>query len=154
MQGCSGINKFLLVISIALVLLAATDGPVRADEASPVLGSGLHGAAGLALDPRGYAYTLAPDAGTVLCIPPGGNPMVYARVANPTALAVDRLRTLFVGTASGTIFAVTPDGLASRVHECGSRVAGLSLDRDGNLLVVTGKGAILRLERGKLRFSD
>jgi sugar lactone lactonase YvrE len=80
--------------------------------------------------------------------------MVYARVANPTALAVDQLRTLFVGTASGTIFAVTPDGLASRVHECGSRVAGLSLDRDGNLLVVTGKGAILRLERGKLRFSD
>jgi sugar lactone lactonase YvrE len=80
--------------------------------------------------------------------------MVYARVDGPTALVVDRLRTLFVGTASGDIFAVTPDGTATRVFRCNSPVSGLSVDRDGSLLAATGKGAILRLSREDFRFSD
>jgi sugar lactone lactonase YvrE len=129
-------------------------GPGLAQGGSKVIGTGLAGTAGLTLDVRGYAYTADREAGKVLCVPPNGEPMVYARVDSPTALAVDRLRTLFVGTASGDIFAVTPDGSVSRIFRCGSPVSGLSIDRDGNLLAATDKGALLRVTRDEFRFSD
>ncbi|EGB16416.1 hypothetical protein DND132_3213 [Pseudodesulfovibrio mercurii] len=166
MQGCFRIRTVFLSIFVAAAILAGTGGAAwpedeakvvggsRADGGSRVIGSGLPGTAGLVLDGRGYAYTMDREAGTILCVPPDGRPMVYAHVDGPTALAVDRLRTLFVGTAGGDIFAVTPDGAMDRVFRCGCRVSGLSLDRDGNLLVATDKGALLRLVREDLRFSD
>ncbi|WP_071546373.1 hypothetical protein [Pseudodesulfovibrio hydrargyri] len=138
---------------ITATLLGATGGPGRAQGGPRVVGTGLAGTAGLVLDVRGYAYTADRAAGKILCVPPGGEPMVYARVDSPTALAVDRLRTLFVGTASGDIFAVTPDGAVSRIFRCGNPVSGLDIDRDGNLLAATGKGAIIRVTRDEFRFS-
>jgi sugar lactone lactonase YvrE len=154
MQGCSRIRTYFLSVIVTAALLAATCGPGLAQGGSKVLGTGLAGTAGLVLDARGYAYTADREAGKVLCVPPGGEPMVYARVDSPTALAVDRLRTLFVGTASGDIYMVTPDGAVSRVFRCGNAVSGLSIDRDGNLLAATGKGAILRVTRDEFHFSD
>ncbi len=154
MQGLSRIRTYFLSVIATAAILAGMGATGWAEDGTRVLGTGLAGTAGLALDARGYAYTADREAGLVLCVPPGGEPMVYARVNNPTALAVDRLRTLFVGTASGDIYAVTPDGGVSRVFRCGSPVSGLSVDRDGNLLASTGKGAIIRVTRDKFRFSD
>ncbi|WP_338669846.1 hypothetical protein [Pseudodesulfovibrio methanolicus] len=154
MQGYSRIRTYFLGVIITAALLAGTGGTGRAEEGTRVIGAGLPKTAGLVLDCRGYAYTMDRAAGTILCVPPDGEPMVYARVDGPTALAVDRLRTLFVGTASGDIFAVTLDGAVSRVFRCGSPVSGLSIDRDGNLLAATGKGEILRVAREDFRFSD
>jgi hypothetical protein len=139
---------------VIAAILAGMDGTAGAQERSRVVGTGLAGTAGLVLDARGYAYTVDREAGTVLCLPPDGEPVIYARVAEPTALAVDRLRTVFVGTASGDIFAVAPDGAVSRVFCCGNPVSGLSIDRDGNLLAATGKGAVIRVSREDFRFSD
>lgn len=152
MQGCLRIRLFLLSLVMTAAVLSGTGGTARADGGSRVLGTGLPGTAGLVLDGRGYAYTMNRETGMVLCVPPGGEPMAYARVDGLTALAVDRLRTLFVGTARGDIFAVTPDGAVNRVFRCGGPVSGLALDRDGNLLVATDKGALLRLARADLRF--
>jgi sugar lactone lactonase YvrE len=154
MQGCLRFRLYFLTVTITAALLTGTGGAGRAEGGSRVVGSGLPETSGLVLDARGYAYTMNREDGTVLCLPPDGKPMVYARVDGPTALAVDRLRTLFVGTASGDIFAVTPDGAVSRVFRCGSQVSGLSIDRDGNLLAATAKGAVLRLAREDFRFSD
>jgi hypothetical protein len=154
MQGCSSIRTFFLSVIVTTAVLAGLPNTGRTQDGSRVVGTGLPGTAGLVLDREGYAYTADRERGVILCVPPDGRPMVYARVDAPTALAVDRLRTLFVGTASGDIFAVAPDGAVKRVFCCGSAVSGLSLDRDGNLLAATGKGAILRLAREDLRFSD
>lgn len=154
MQGLSRIRTYFLSVIVTAALLAGTGGTARAQEDSRDLGTGLTGTAGLALDARGYAYTADREAGVILCVPPGGQPMVFARVADPTALAVDRHRTLFVGTANGDIYAVTPDGTASRIFRCGSPVSGLNIDRDGNLLAATGKGAILHLAREDFRFEQ
>ena len=153
MQGCNRIVSYLLLVLTALLLT----GPLAlagAGEGTGVICADLPGTAGLALDNRGYAYTVDCAAGKVLCVPPDGEPVVYARITAPTALAVDELRTLFVGTAAGDIYAVTLDGSVSRVHRCPTRVSGLSLDRDGNLLIATTGGAILRLAREDFRFEE
>ncbi|WP_207263085.1 hypothetical protein [Desulfovibrio sp. Huiquan2017] len=154
MQGCLRIKLFLLSIFTVAAILSGTGPRAWAGDGSRAIGSGLPGTTGLVMDGRGYAYTVDRRAGIILCVPPDDDPLVYARVDGPTTLAVDRLGTLFVGTVSGDIFAVTPDGAVSRVFRCGSQVSGLNLDRDGNLLVVTDKGAFLRLPRADLRFSD
>ncbi|WP_319582039.1 hypothetical protein [uncultured Pseudodesulfovibrio sp.] len=154
MQGLSSIHTYFLSVIVIATILAGTGVTGHADDGAKVLGTGLAGTAGLALDSRGYAYTADREAGVVLCVPPDGEPTTYARVAEPTALAVDRLRTLFVGTASGEIYAVAPDGEVTRVFRCGSAVSGLGIDRDGNLLVSTGKGAIMKVSRDKFHFSD
>jgi sugar lactone lactonase YvrE len=154
MQGLGRIHLYFLCVTLTAALFAGWAGTGRAQENARVVGDGLTGTAGLVLDSRGYAYTVNREAGLILCVPPGGKPMTYARLAEPTALAVDRLRTLFAATASGDIYTVAPDGAVSRVFRCGSPVTGLSIDRDGNLLAVTGKGVIIRVTREALRFSD
>lgn len=149
MQGCTRSKLILLTVFLASLLTgqALAAGPAQ-------LCSGLAEPDGLVLDSRGYAYTVCRGDGLVWCVPPDGEPVAYARVEAPTCLAVDRVRTVFVGTASGDIVAVLTDGTASRVHRCQSGVTGLNLDRDGNLVAVTTDGAITRIPRETFRLND
>ena len=114
----------------------------------PLAGPCLAGTTGLVMDSRGYAYTADSGTGCILCLTPDGERIVHARVDDvPTALAVDTLRTLFVGTNSGRIYAVLLDGSVSLVHTCPGRVTGLDVDRDGSLLAATMDGAVIRVPR-------
>ena len=54
---------------------------------------------GLAADSRRNLYTASRTTGYVFCIPPSSKPILLAKVpGTPTSIAVDRLRTVFVGT--------------------------------------------------------
>ncbi|WP_272700810.1 hypothetical protein [Desulfovibrio sp. Fe33] len=149
MQNGSRIKTFFMAF-ILISILPGTVLPALGGEEGQTICSDLPGSAGLVLDGRGNAYTADCAANEVLCVPPNGDPVVYARVEAPTALAIDRTRMVFVGTASGLIFMIAADGAVKRTYDCGSPVSGLSFDRDGNLLAATGKGSILRLARKNL----
>ncbi|WFS63502.1 hypothetical protein LF599_04870 [Pseudodesulfovibrio thermohalotolerans] len=152
MRIYSRTHTFFMAFVLVMILPGAVL-PALGDEARQTICSDLPGAAGLALDGRGNAYTTNCAANEVLCVPPDGDPVVYAKVEAPTALAVGRSRTVFVGTVSGAIFLIASDGSVSRAYDCGRPVSGLSIDRDGNLLVATGEGSILRLARENLNAS-
>ncbi|MCJ2164572.1 MULTISPECIES: hypothetical protein [unclassified Pseudodesulfovibrio] len=152
MQGTLSCRLCLLAFITLTTLSAgpATSFAEQGGESSVVI-SGLPDATGLVMDNRGNAYMVGKCCGQVLIVPPGGTPMEYARIeGTPTVLAVNRLRTVFVGTESGAIHAILPDGTVSRVHACGSPVTGLSLDRDGNLFIAMGNGSIIRIARSDL----
>lgn len=155
MQGkyCCRLTLLGFLVSLALLTGSAI---ASAEGREPgVICEDLPGTIGLVMDSRGNAYTVSRATGQVLCVPPGEEPMVYARVDDtPTVLAVDSLRTVFVGTESGGVYAVMLDGSVSRVHTCDSRVSGLDIDRDGSLIVVTGRGAIIKVEREDFIWKD
>lgn len=140
-----GRHHFTLIL-LTVLFTASLAGPGFGFEPTQLC-SGLAGPDGLVLDNRGNAYTVCRDEGLVWCVPPDGEPIPLARVDAPTCLAVDRLLTVFVGTASGDIVAVMPDGTSSRVHRFRNGVTGLSLDRDGALVAATADGAIIRVPR-------
>ncbi|WP_158509901.1 hypothetical protein [Pseudodesulfovibrio indicus] len=140
----------MLLIFILSLLLA---GQAWAGD-SARLCSGLAEPDGLVMDNRGNVYTICRGDGVVWCVPPEGEPVAFARVDAPTCLTVDRLRTVFVGTASGDIFAITPDGVADRIHRCRTGLTGLTLDRDGNLVAATADGMIVRIAREDFRWED
>ncbi len=84
-------------------------------------------------------------------IPPSTDPILLAKIpGTPTALAVDRLRNVFVGTESGTVFLVALDGGVREVHKLAARPVGLTLDRDGTLIIATETGHIVRVKRAEM----
>ena len=106
---------------------------------------------GLVMDSRANAYTVDRFTGKVFCLPAGSEPVHYATISGePTALAVDHRRTLFVGTKAGHILAVDRDGTVTEISRCPKSVAGLTMDRDGSLLIATGGEAIIRMKRADL----
>lgn len=108
----------------------------------------LAGTTGLAVDSRGCTYTADSETGCILCRMPDSDPVILARIDDtPTALSVDWLRTVFVGAASGRIYAVTLDGSVSLVHTCEGAVTGLDLDRDNNLIAALKSGRVVRIKR-------
>ncbi|TDT90725.1 hypothetical protein EDC59_102155 [Pseudodesulfovibrio indicus] len=149
MQGCYRARIMLLIFILSLLLA----GQAWAGD-SARLCSGLAEPDGLVMDNRGNVYTICRGDGVVWCVPPEGEPVAFARVDAPTCLTVDRLRTVFVGTASGDIFAITPDGVADRIHRCRTGLTGLTLDRDGNLVAATADGMIVRIAREDFRWED
>lgn len=106
---------------------------------------------GLVMDFRGTAYTADRVTGEVFCLPAGENPVHYATIdGEPTALAVDRQRTVYVGTSAGRILAVGRDGTIREAWRCSEAVTGLTVDRDGDLLIVTGNGTVIKRRRSAL----
>lgn len=113
--------------------------------------SGVTAPVGLAMDFWANAYTVDKTTGKVFCLPAGSEPVHYATVEGiPTTIAVDRQRTLFVGTASGHVLAVRRDGTVTEACRCRGPVAGLAVDRDGGLLIATTKGTVIRVDRKEL----
>lgn len=131
---------------ITTTSLAAT--LATAQEREAMLCSGLNETIGLALDSRGNLYTAEKTTGNVYCLPPGDEPVFYARVpGTPTSIAVDRLRNVFVGTKAGPIFLISLDGSVVETYRCASSPMGLDIDRDGDLIVATLKGDVIRVAR-------
>lgn len=103
---------------------------------------------GLALDKRGNLYTADSRNGHVYCVPPGSQPVLLAKVeGRPTALAVDRLRNVFVGTDQGVVFLVSLDGTVQEVYRCCASPVGLEIDRDGGLVLVMETGDVVKVDR-------
>ena len=139
------------VLIVGLLLLLAVPGAA----AEP--GTGRDAAAvtahpvGLVVDSRANAYTVDRVTGKVFCLPGGSEPIHYATIrGEPTTLAVDRRRTLFIGTVAGHVLAVHLDGTVCEACRCPHGVTGLAVDRDGGLLITTGNGALIRMRRADL----
>lgn len=113
-----------------------------------VVCSGLPCTVGLTMDLRGNLYTADAKTGYVFCIPPVSDPVLLARVPGiPTALAVDRQRNVFVTTEGGTVYLVALDGSVTATHRCDSRPVGITVDRDGGLVIATEEGMIVKVRR-------
>lgn len=103
---------------------------------------------GLVMDFWANTYTVDRCTGMVFCLPWGSEPVHYATIeGEPTSLAVDRKRTLYIGTVSGHVLAVHRDGTVTEACQCAGPVAGLTVDRDGGLFIATGNGAIFKMDR-------
>ncbi|BDQ38836.1 hypothetical protein SYK_31960 [Pseudodesulfovibrio nedwellii] len=106
---------------------------------------------GLVMDNRSNVYTACGQTGQIFCLPSGGEPIMYAQVEDtPTVLAVDSKQTLYVGTASGRVLAVTRNGSVREAYRCDGRIIGLSVDRDGGLVIGMGNGSVITVERKEL----
>lgn len=106
---------------------------------------------GLVMDSRAVAYTVDRDTGKVFRLAEGDEPVHYATIEEePTSIAVDRQRTLFIGTTSGQVLAVRMDGAVRHACRCPAPVSGLAVDRDGGLLVTMDNGALLKVRRRDL----
>jgi sugar lactone lactonase YvrE len=154
MQGL--LSRYLLVTLIGLtvmvgsVALASTSGEARADVEQPDRGqqiaAGVTDAVGLVQDRRGCFYVASQTTGKIFCVPPTGEALVLARVpGEPRCLAVNRNRTVFVGTQSGVVYGVQPDGSVVEVGQVDGPAIGLVVDRDGALLVATTGGMVVRV---------
>jgi len=142
----------LVVASIATALLMITALVAVAAQAQGAVGhvldSGISNPVGLAMDNRCNVYTADSSTGNVFRLTPDGDPILLATVPGiPTALAVDKLRNVFVGTTEGTIYLVSLDGTVTATYRCDFRPMGLEIDRDGGLVVATEEGTIVKVNR-------
>jgi hypothetical protein len=134
-----------------LLLLLAVPGAAAEQGADPDATSVTAHPVGLVVDSRANAYTVDRVTGKVFCLLPGNEPIHYATISGePTTLAVDRRRTLFIGTATGHILAVLLDGTVCAAFRCPHSVTGLAVDRDGGLLITTGNGTLVKVRRAEL----
>nr|WP_321255884.1 hypothetical protein [uncultured Pseudodesulfovibrio sp.] len=110
---------------------------------------------GLVMDNRSNVYTACGQTGQIFCLPSGGESIMYAQVKDtPTVLAVDNKQTLYVGTDSGRIHAVLRDGNVREAYRCEGRVVGLSVDRDGGLIIAMENGAVISVKRKELTLKE
>ena len=138
-----------LILMTAFIAATAAQG-----QAGRNLFSGTSNPAGLAMDSRCNIYTVDKKTGHVFCIPPDSVPVLLASVEGaPTTLAVDRFCNVFVGTQGGQIFIVEQNGNVTEAYKCRSRPVGLSIDRDGALVIATEKGNIIRINRRDLAWA-
>lgn len=148
MQGQIWRTFILAVVTTTLIiftaLAAASAQPTRSKG---TLATGLSGTTGLVMDSRSYVYTADGASGRIYCIPPDGEPIVYATMEKPaTALALDHHRTLFVATNDGLIHGIRLDGDRFEAYRSSAPVAGLSVDRDGNLIVALTTGTLIKVK--------
>ena len=141
--GLAGLLIILAGIAVAYAQpVKNTTGFTCPNRAEPV---------GLVMDNRSNVYTACGLTGQVFCLPPGGEPIPYAQIKDtPTVLAVDNKRTLYIGTESGRIHAVALDGSVREAYQCDDRIIGLSVNRDGGLIIAMGNGSVITVERKEL----
>ncbi len=133
---------FAVLTSTGLAAMSAT-----AQEREAILCSGLQDTIDLVMDNRGTLYTADRSTGSIFCHPPGDDPILFAQVPDaPTSLAVDKKRNVFVGTQNGTIFRISLDGSVSEIHRCQASPVGIVIDRDGDLIIATLGGDIIRVK--------
>lgn len=140
-----GVLLLAAVVAVPMTLAAV---PETAQAGELLRRAGAKDTVGLVLDRRGNLYSASRRTGDVFCLPPSSSPVLLARVTGtPTCLAVDRVRTVYVGTESGVIFAVTPDGSVTEACRIGSAARGVAVDRDGGLRVATDDGVVVTVRR-------
>ncbi|MBI9080732.1 MAG: hypothetical protein JEY79_13460 [Pseudodesulfovibrio sp.] len=133
-----------LIMTIAMVAVTAQ----AQGSVGQILNSANINPVGLAMDNRCNIYTADSSTGNIFCLPPNVSPILLGTVpGTPTALAVDKLRNVFVSTMKGTIYLVSLDGTVASIYRCDSRPMGLEIDRDGGLVIATGKGTIIKVNR-------
>ncbi|BCS90056.1 hypothetical protein [Pseudodesulfovibrio sediminis] len=136
-----------IVFTMLLVAGLAMAGPPKEER----LISGVSQPVGLVRDTWANLYYADMDTGQIFCLPHDGEPTLYATIEGaPTALAIDTVQTLYIGTETGTIFAVLQNGSMVEAYHCHGSVAELNLDRDGGLVVFLRNGTILRVNREQL----
>lgn len=140
----------IVVAVITLTALVVVTAKAQSNEGE-ILCSGLSGSAGMVMDSRRNVYTADRATGYVFCLPPGGDPVLYAKVpGTPTALAVDMVRTVFVSTQSGMIYRIARNGRVEEAYLCDASPVGLGVDRDGGLIIMTDDGVVMKVDRNEL----
>ena len=86
MQGCYRARLMLLIFLLSSLLAGQAWGSDSAQLCSGLAGTGRAGPG----QPGATAYTVCRGDGMVWCVPPDGEPVVFARVDAPTCLVVDR----------------------------------------------------------------
>jgi len=150
MQGKNHCRLNMVWIAGLIVLLAVPGAAAEPERGRDADGVPAH-PVGLVMDSRANAYTVDRVTGKVFCLLAGSEPVHYATISGePTALAVDRRRTLFIGTATGHVLAVHRNGAICEACRCPHRVTGLAVDRDGGLIIATGGGTLIKMRRADL----
>ena len=139
-------SRLLMVAAVACCMLLMAGGAHGETMVPP--GGLSPDMVGLVSDMRGNLYAADRSTGTIYCIAPDSTPIPLATIpATPITLAVDSMRTVFVAAMDGTIHSVTPDGQVRMIRQLSRCPNGITVDRDGNLLVSIANGSIVRIER-------
>lgn len=139
------IRRHAAVLTCALVLtvgaILTLPGQARAGEETLV-----------AMDARGVIYTLQPKTGRLECAWQDATRTVLATglPAEANAIAVDAQRTVYVGTATGSIWAVSARGTTRRITTTAGPISDMLTDRDGNLILARPTGAIHTISRASM----
>jgi len=144
-----GMALALMLVSGILALTPLSTEVRAADDC--VLAAGMPATVGLVQDRRGNLYAADPATGDVYCMPPESAPLLLARVpGKPSSLAVNHMRTVFVGTKSGVVYGILPNGSVGVACRVNSPALGLTVDRDGGLMVATARGQVVRIPRKEI----
>ncbi|NJB67936.1 hypothetical protein GGQ74_001576 [Desulfobaculum xiamenense] len=136
------IRLFAVYISCAALILCMLTAPAHADDDTPILPTAI------ALDAKGVVYMANHDSGQIDCVWADGSRTPLAQgLDRPSAIAVDRLRTVFVGTLSGEVWAITPSGERTLAAKGLPAVLALTIDRDGTPLIACHGGTLVRLAK-------
>jgi len=151
MQGNYVCRLGLAGIAGTLILMAGMAVASAQPEEKNVAIAGITTPTDLVMDARSNAYIADTASGKVYCLPGGGKPVLFATIPGaPTTLAVSQERTLFVGTQSGRVYMITQSGDVAEAYDCRTSIAGLSVDRDGGLVIATTQGAIIKVTRNEI----
>jgi hypothetical protein len=133
----------VLALALGLALLSILTLPGQAHASEEAL---------ITMDARGVIYTLQPKTGRLECAWQDTTRTVLATglPAEASAIAVDLQRTVYVGTATGSIWAVSAHGVTRRITTEAGPISDMITDRDGNLILARPTGAIHTISRARL----
>lgn len=123
------IAKMMIIFFTMLTLLL----PATATRAENGTGEELL----VAQDSRGVLYVASTEAGSIDCLWQDGSKTAFVQGFEAiTDIAVDRKRTIYVGTATGQVWAVTPNAQKHLIASGMPDGFALAIDRDQRLLAV------------------
>ncbi|WP_432737485.1 hypothetical protein [Maridesulfovibrio sp. FT414] len=140
---------FVITVSASVGLVIPADA-VTANLQSSVQ-SHLKGVVGLSMDRKGYLYTASVRDGAVYSFSPASAPVMIGQVqGRPVALAVDRMRNVFVVTEDGVVSMITTKGQTKEIVRVDFHPAGITIDRDGGILVVGKECGLFKIEGNRI----
>ncbi len=153
LSGLLGVVGLVLITGLPGAATAGSaTGPARSEQPAPLTAQGqivLHTATAsplcLALDAYGVLYVAEQATGTIRCITRDGESAVLVSgIAEPCAVTADHRRQLLVGTRTGDIWRILPNGRARLIGSVGEPISSLTADRDGAAIAATLTGTVIR----------
>lgn len=144
---------FLLVVVLGGVLFLIPQRSIAGEGPSSVCRVPST-AIGLVSDYRSILYTADRASGEVLSFSLAGEPVLLGRVTgHPAVIAVDCSRTVFIGTEEGVVYSLSGEGRVREVYRISEQPVGMTVDRDGALLIAKTGGAVVRVSRSHMAAS-
>lgn len=112
-----------------------------------LLNTGSTNAVCLAMDAHGVLYLADEHAGTIRCMTRDGETAtLISGLRSPCTVAVDHKRQLVVGTKTGELWRIQPDGKADLLGKSRSPILSVTIDRDGAAIAATASGDLIRID--------